>query len=265
MKRLISILVLCAFVTPAVWADFTTIQGAGSGSEPDLYVVLDVVAPISGGWLSTGDLNSNTSGLRVLDRPDAAGDIYDQIWKDGTVDVTVSTLFWGGHAYPSDSANQYFRYDDDLDGSSPTNLDGIGGNPDVDAPGDSATLTGMSTFIIGDGGGNVGAWSRESLNVATGWENDNNDRMVTFDVAGLDVYAWTDGDGTASDPIQTSLIRSSAEDGSAYIVGFDPGSDGDYQDMLVLIEGANPVPIPGAVLLGILGLGAVGVKLRKHA
>ena len=27
----------------------------------------------------------------------------------------------------------------------------------------------------------------------------------------------------------------------------------------------NAVPVPGAVLLGILGLGAVGVKLRKHA
>jgi hypothetical protein len=29
--------------------------------------------------------------------------------------------------------------------------------------------------------------------------------------------------------------------------------------------GAQPVPVPGAVLLGILGLGAVGVKLRKYA
>ena len=27
----------------------------------------------------------------------------------------------------------------------------------------------------------------------------------------------------------------------------------------------NPVPVPGAVLLGMLGLSVVGVKLRKHA
>ena len=39
----------------------------------------------------------------------------------------------------------------------------------------------------------------------------------------------------------------------------------DYQDMLVLIEGANPVPVPGAILLGILGLSVAGVKLRKYA
>jgi len=248
--------VIYAFMALPALADFTAIQDATSGAEPDLYTVLDVVAPITTGWSSTADLNSNTSGRRVLDRPDAAGDIYDQVWADGTVEVTVSTLFWGRTSYPYDNSGQYFRYDDNLDGSSPTNL------TTVDDPGDSATLSAMSSFIIGDGGGNVGAWSRESLNAPTGWEDDNNDRMVTFDVAGLDVYAWTAGD---ADNPTTSLIRSSSETGAAYIVAFDPGSDGDYQDMVVLIEGANPVPVPGAVLLGILGLGAVGVKLRKFA
>jgi hypothetical protein len=41
--------------------------------------------------------------------------------------------------------------------------------------------------------------------------------------------------------------------------------DGDYQDFVVLIESVVPVPVPAAVLLGILGLGVVGLKLRKHA
>lgn len=250
MKRLILIAVVCAFMSVPVFADFSTIHDATSGSEPDLYAVLDVVAPIAGGWGSTANLNSNASGLRVLDRPDAPGDIYDQIWADGTVNVTVTTLFWGGTSHPQDPAGQYFRYDDDIDGSSPTNL------TSVDDPGDSATLSSMAKFIIGDGG-QLGAWSRESLNSTTNWDDGANkkDRMVTFDVSGLDIYAWNYNNST-------TLLYSSIA-GPAYIVGFDPGTDGDYQDMLVLIEGANPVPVPGAVLLGILGLGAVGVKLHK--
>ena len=38
-------------------------------------------------------------------------------------------------------------------------------------------------------------------------------------------------------------------------------NDGVHYDNLTF----NPVPVPGAVLLGIVGLGVVGIKLRKHA
>jgi len=47
-------------------------------------------------------------------------------------------------------------------------------------------------------------------------------------------------------------------------VAFGP-SDMDYQDFIVGIESVMPVPVPGAVLLGILGLSAAGIKLRKFA
>lgn len=38
-----------------------------------------------------------------------------------------------------------------------------------------------------------------------------------------------------------------------------------YFDNIKVIGDASVVPVPGAVLLGILGLGAVGIKLRKFA
>jgi len=192
----------------------------------------------------------NTAGRRVLDRPDAPGDIFDQIWADGTVDVTATTLWWGGQDRPSDTSGQKFMYSTNLDGSSPQ-------YPGVEDPGDSAQLTNMAKFIVGDDG-RIDAWSREALNANTVWEADNDDRMVTFDVSGLDIYVWGFDD-------TTSKIRDSSDTGSAYIVAFDTGDDGDYQDMLVLIEGANPVPVPAAVLLGFLGLSAAGIKLRKFA
>ena len=40
--------------------------------------------------------------------------------------------------------------------------------------------------------------------------------------------------------------------------------DADYQDLVVEISKAAPVPVPGAVLLGVLGLGAAGMKLRRR-
>ena len=42
-------------------------------------------------------------------------------------------------------------------------------------------------------------------------------------------------------------------------------SDRDFTDMVLMIESINPVPVPGAVLLGILGLSAAGIKLRRFA
>ena len=43
------------------------------------------------------------------------------------------------------------------------------------------------------------------------------------------------------------------------------GGDEDYQDFVAMIESVTPVPVPAAVLLGILGLGVAGLKLRKYA
>ncbi len=50
--------------------------------------------------------------------------------------------------------------------------------------------------------------------------------------------------------------------------GFDSASARGYDDFdefVVMVESVTPVPVPGAVLLGMLGLGAVGIKLRKYA
>jgi hypothetical protein len=54
-----------------------------------------------------------------------------------------------------------------------------------------------------------------------------------------------------------------------YVLAFEDlygtTSDWDYTDFVVMVESVIPVPVPAAVLLGILGLGVVGLKLRKHA
>ena len=181
--------------------------------------MLDIVAPLGGGlsWTSSAYLNAGAGGRRVDDRT-------DQVWMaDGLFGAAILTEFWGGTDYPYDNANQYFRYDDDLDGSSPFDLLGI------DDPGDAFAGWPSNAFIIGDGGGTDKAWSREALNTGP-----LTDRMVTFNVSGLDIYIWTAGDKTNPTTTLRSLFSA-----STYIVGFDAGYDGDYQDMVVLIEGAS--------------------------
>jgi len=53
-----------------------------------------------------------------------------------------------------------------------------------------------------------------------------------------------------------------------FILAFEDklnGGDKDWNDFVVLIESVTPVPVPAAILLGILGLGVAGLKLRKYA
>ena len=54
-----------------------------------------------------------------------------------------------------------------------------------------------------------------------------------------------------------------------YIIAFEEvafaQSDKDFQDMVVIVESIRPVPVPGAVLLGLLGFGLIGWVKRCFA
>jgi len=52
-----------------------------------------------------------------------------------------------------------------------------------------------------------------------------------------------------------------------FILGWESGGlNGDFADFVVMVESITTiVPVPAAVILGILGLGVAGIKLRKYA
>ena len=89
---------------------------------------------------------------------------------------------------------------------------------------------------------------------------------------GLQAFNWPvrssqqSDNASRNDNMVTWLITGGSSAGN-YVVAWEAEDlgDRDYQDLVVEISLAAPVPVPGAVLLGILGLGAAGLKLRKFA
>jgi len=71
-----------------------------------------------------------------------------------------------------------------------------------------------------------------------------------------------------NDHMVTWLITGGAGNTAGnYVVAWEVENlgDADYQDLVVEISKAAPVPVPAAVLLGLLGLSVAGLKLRKFA
>lgn len=172
----------------------------------------------------------------------------------------MATLYWGGNATPSDTLGQSFVYDDTSPFGTGYTATGVGGYTT------GASLSNVGTPVIwgnDSSGKKPNAWSLESLNSTTAWDDGRNqqDRMVTFDVSGLEISAWNPF-ANAGAGGYVPIIASAPE--NSWIIAFDPGVDGDYQDMLVYMQGAVPIPAPGAFLLTSMGVGLVSfLKKRK--
>jgi len=232
--------------------------GPGSG-EDSLQTVLDkiTVNPATGtdpGGIYNSSVNTST---------DALLDTWDSYWSiSGTGQSAASMIIelsgW--------SANNAFGIFDATDPSKSVQIFSGAASPGV-------TKGGVANIIITVDGDVYINYVDTGVNFAknllgfyldtpngrwysdTGLNSDSVDHMYAYQGKGLDTVKIAD--------LMPGLWTK-----SEFILGWEDisgGGDGDYQDFVVMVESVNPVPTPAAILLGILGLGVAGWRLRRFA
>ena len=226
MKRLILITVVCAFVALPIKADMT-IDGVKSAGEWDAATSI----PVTGG-MGNVSVYADTSYLYAL--LDVTGDIidgryvYDHGEKVG-ININPSGSTWG--TYQCDLIFQISMNAAGWGGTSAGAIDGFAASQwNVNGTDQTSLPAGLATVT----------------SYGTG-------HRVTELMMPLDTIAPSVGDtlriGGAVD------FSSASYKFPAGLAWLDPDT---YAEITV-------VPVPGAILLGILGLGVVGIKLRKFA
>ena len=74
--------------------------------------------------------------------------------------------------------------------------------------------------------------------------------------------------GTNTDTVNISGYGPGLWTDNEFVLGFEDQAglgDADYQDLVVMVESVSPVPVPAALVLGMLGMSVAGWRLRKFA
>ena len=255
MKRLLFVTVICAFgavpamgdLNPVYETTWNPVGIPGLLDEWDLASQPTVLPYTSG----PGDGGGGPGVNDILDyyytswtRIDDYGVFpNDQLWWDLDGGALVKAIYTSSNLYLGYSTNE-------STGGSPVWLSGSGGG-NLDTVGETASfnIVPNSDAFVWLIGGSATQYSLQALNPG------GQDKMVSFRIHGILNTPGVPGDGYSVPGVPT------------YIIGFEDRTnnpDLDYQDFVAEVSNVA-VPVPGAVLLGILGLSVAGVKLRKFA
>jgi hypothetical protein len=238
MKRAIGIAVVCLFLVIPASADLTQVYQTSWGPISG-YVEKDL-APGLPEFTSNPGGDEPVNGVDDYKPGDVLSQFYmswtrvdddqDQFWWDLNGGMSVKAIYTSSPLYLVYSTNEGTGTGAVAPpGSGGGNLDTVGETGSIDI------VPNSDAFIWGAAGSGATKWSNEALNGGT-------DRMVTYCI-----NKFLDG---TSPTVPT------------FVLGFEDGTDYDYQDFVV--EVSNVVPVPGAVLLGLLGLSTAGVRIRRR-
>lgn len=214
--------------------------------------------------LTTDPLGS--SSVDVLN--DAILDEFDSVWEIDGSGSAVSTIVMEAAGYRN--SNTFGLYDPLNIGNRIEIFSGAGG------PGNVKFVTMLATGQVLINGVATGAAltvaNRFGFYLDASVGNGRDDAIFYSDTLhnadGLDhMYAYQ---GQVSNPDRIQIPPYAAGDwtNNMYLLAFEDlwnGGDRDYSDFVVMMESVTPVPVPGAVLLAMLGMSIAGVKLRKYA
>ncbi len=233
-------------------ADFT--QVTDSGSEATVMEIFDHYFGVAGTGPATGTLNaahesytfaSGGGATRVHDfgdgysspidllTPNVSTD-NDMVWTDGIASFEVQARFAG--------YSQSFGIDRDLTNSvvDHNEIFSVSGSgyTDTGLSGGASDLHLSGLWAWTRGGNQGGPWSSNTPD-----NSDGLDHMVT--------YLIDPGDRDSNETVWWVFFEDLNNLG-----------DHDYNDLAVEIR-AQPIPIPGAAVLGLVGLGMVGAVRRR--
>lgn len=256
VRRLIFIAVLCAFTAMPALADLYQTGpvefGPGTEGEMSLQEVFNSI---------TQSPNLHVSGVNAA--TDAMLDDIDSYWSITGSGQAATTMIIELSSLATDTS--FGIYDKAVSsnqveifaGSASPGLTGGGlKNVVIDASG-AVYINYNPTGVTFAGGNNFGFYITTPSNT---WFSDTDLNADQFD----HMLAYQ---GQNEDLVQYAGLSRGLWEDNEFALAFEDqygGGDGDWQDLVVMVESVK-VPVPAAMLLGLLGLGTAGLRLRKRS
>lgn len=273
---ILCIAVLCLSAVPAI---------AAIGGPPGTALQLVLDAPLD--YDADGNID-NPYGILRSDPDPLISPLYPSSSVNVTTDYVPDSIdsWWGITASGSSTTTMIVE----LASFASSNILGIydpmGVGPEIPLFIGSNVAGDQRTLSIKDDGsiwldnvdttqdyyGNLFGWYLDSSTQTGGGKFYSDTSLNTDGPGGIGydhMYAYQ---GKDVDLVKLPTLNPAIWTDNEYVLAFEDldggtdgsGSDWDFTDMVVMVESVF-VPVPAAVILGILGIGVAGLKLRKYA